>query len=195
MDKIKGLISGFFHTWECGNSAHRTKVFNKEYKEHVNKGLFIRDIQCAPRDARYRIDHYYRKDTTEKDSLAYPNLAFHTKVLKYMNIDESFFWKSELVDTKSEYNYCDFTIGYKEFTNKEVYPISNTLRDNLIFRGFYFKYKGDINTLRFNYSPVIVDYTDKFWKEYKDKILVYNDIDTLLHNIRYFMLYKKLINP
>ena len=87
-DLIKGLSNGFCHTWECGNSRERTNQFKKVYKEHVDKGLFIRDIQNAPRDARYKIDHYYREDVAEKHTLQFPYIAFFLKVLDYMEIDE-----------------------------------------------------------------------------------------------------------
>ncbi len=190
MDLIKGLASGFFHTWECGDSAHRTKVFKNSYKEYVDKGMFIRDIQDAPRDARYKIDHYYREDTKEVYTVAYPYLGFFEEVLEKLNIDESFDWKKVLVDLKGEYSYGDFAIGFKDFDSKEIYP--NVL-SNRTLSVFYFKYKGEVNCLDFRCSKEVVNYSDNFYKERKDRPSVYHEVDNLLHNIGYFMQYKNLL--
>ncbi len=191
MDLIKGLESGFFHTWETGVSAYRIKIFKKEYKEHVDAGKFIRDIQNAPRDARYKIDHYYNPDTTENDSIPYPYLNFHADLLKYMNIDESFNWKKELKDSCSEYTYNDISIGYDYFDPPQCQ--FSTKKANKLGR-YYFKYKGEINKLDFTSSPKIalVDYTKKIWSDNEGEIVWYKDVHTLLHNLRYFLVYKNI---
>ena len=170
MDLIKGLKNGFFHTWETGNSAHRISVFKRDFKQYVDGGKFIRDIQNAPRDARYKIDHYYREDTNESDTVPFPNLMFHEKLLNFLEIDETFNWRKKLKNNKSEYTCGDFTIGYG-------------------VEKYYFKYKGTINTLMFMSRPEIVDYSDSFWSRYKDKQVFYDSVKDLLHNLRYFIEY------
>ena len=180
---IKGLSNGFCHTWECGHSKERVREFKKVYKEHVDNDLFIRDIQNAPRDARYKIDHYYRKDVTEQHTLKFPYIDFFLKVLDYMEIDETFNWTEQLVNNKSEYSKKDITIGYGDY-NFEMYDKS--IR---VFQGYYIKYKGELNHLKFSSSPKLVDYTNKFWKKYEGKVQYYKDIHDLLHNLSYFMTY------
>ena len=152
--------------------------------------MFIRDIQNAPRDARYKIDHYYKEGTKEDYTISYPYLNFHVEVIELLNLDETFNWKERLVDTQGEYTFGDFTIGYRGFTIEEMYgsaPFSN----HTVYQ-FYFKYKGELNKLNFKHNPELVDYNSEFWKTRKNQPATYNDVDTLLHNIRYFIQYKKI---
>lgn len=186
-DLIKGLSNGFCHTWECGNSQVRVAQFKKVYKEHVDNDLFIRDIQNAPRDARYKIDHYYRKDVTEQHTLQFPYIGFFLKVLDYMEIDETFNWTEQLVNNKSEYSKGDITIGYGDY-DFEMYDKSTR-----VLQSYYIKYKGELNTLMFSSSPKLVDYTDKFYKKYEGKVQYYNDLHDLLHNLSYLMTYKNIV--
>lgn len=177
MDLIKGLENGFCHTWVCGNSKQRTSIFNQKFKKYVDEGSIIRDIQNAPRDARYKIDHYYCCETTENDTVKYPYIDFHVEVLKFLNIDETFNWKKELKEVMGEYSHNNFTIGFGKYNNNKL-------------SGYYFKYKGEINKLIFLSSPKVVDYSNEFWSKHKDVEQYYNNVSTLLHNIRYFIKYK-----
>jgi len=180
MDLIKGLENGFCHTWVEGLSKRRNDVFKKEFKQYVDADKFIRDIQDAPRDARYKIDHYYK--TTERDTVKYPYINSILHVLKILNIDETFNWKIMLKDNKTEYTHDDFTIGYCDYKH---HKFENT------FSGYYFKYKGKINTLKFVGSSELVNYNDPFWAEYKDKEQYYNSVSDLLYQIKYFLEYNK----
>lgn len=184
----KGLENGFFHTWQCGGSAERIKVFKTYYKSDVDAGKFNRFITNAPRDARYKIDYYYNSNTKPEYTVPYPNLDFHGKILKYLNLDETFNWKERLVDVQGEYTFNDFTLGYKEFD----YPANEYISDPYKRPYFYFKYKGVYNTLKFSHSPRLVDYSDPFWAKYKGEIDKYDNVSTLLHNIEYFIIYNKI---
>lgn len=188
MNLIKGLESGFCHTWVTGDSKWRTSAFNKEYKAHVDAGKFIRDIQYAPRDARYRIDHYYSSETTEADSVPFPYIDFFYEILYILNIDETFSWKKNLRDNKSEYTFGDFTIGFGDYTIESYFYDGKDLHSS----GYYFKYKGEHNTLMFNYRPELVDYSNSLYAKYKDKPQYYDKVSDLLHNMCYFIRYYEI---
>jgi hypothetical protein len=183
MDLINGLENGFCHTWVTGNSKERNDVFKNRFKQYVDEGKFIRDIQSAPRDARYKIDYYLNAETSENDTVPYPFIGFHLDVLKFLNIDESFNWKNVLKDRKSEYTHNDFTLGYGDYSY-QIYGGNET-----IYSAYYFKHNDKINTLKFSHSPKLVDYSDKFWAKYKDKEQYYDSISDLLHNIKYYIKY------
>lgn len=192
-NKLKGLQNGFFHTWQCGNYTERNLVYNQSYKDSVTEGKFNRFITNAPRDARYKIDYYYNNDTKPEYTVPYPYLNFHGKLLTYLGIDETFNWKERLVDNKEECTFGDFTIGYGSFDSKlTTSDISHYFDKEFEVTQFYFKYKGDINTLLFNYAPQLVDYSNEFWSNRKNKIVTYSDVATLLHNMGYFILYNKI---
>lgn len=186
-DLIKGLSNGFCHTWECGNSQERVRQFKNTYKEHVDNDKFIRDIQNAPRDARYKIDHYYRKDVTEQHTLKFPMLNFFLEVLDYMEIDETFNWSEELVNNKSEYSKGDITIGYGDY-DIQIYDKSTR-----VLQGYYIKYKGELNTLKFDSSGYLVDYTDEFWKKYEGQPEYYRDLHSFLHALSDLITYKNIV--
>lgn len=191
MDLIKGLENGFFHTYIEGDSRYRTKVFNDSFKEHVDKGKFIRDIQPAPRDARYKIDFYYKESYSESDSIPYPSLKyweeFYNRIFKLLNIDETFNFTERLKNNKSEHTNGDFTIGYGDFN-------FTTFDDRIVqYSNYYFKYKGVVNTLDFKFKPELVDYSDSFWEKYKNEPTTYNGVEKLIHNIGYFIDYHQII--
>jgi hypothetical protein len=186
MDVIKGLENGFFHTWETGSSKHRTEVFKEFFKEHVDAGKFIRDIQSAPRDARYKIDHYYNENTSEENTIPFPYLNFFLKVISVLDIDETFNWKKRLIDEKEEYTNGDFTIGFGPIKHIDYTGKKFKLDE------YYFKYKGEINTLNFQSSPELMDYSDPFWKRYEGLETGYASIGDLLHNLSYFLQHKGL---
>ena len=173
-DLIKGLENGFCHTWETGSSGYRNRMFKEKYKESVKSGKVIRDIQVAPRDARYRIDHYYNPSTSEKDTIQYPYIHGFFKILGILNIDETFNWKQRLILNREEYTSKDFTIGYRKAV------------------GYYFKHKGEYNRLDFKHRPELVDYTHRLYSSQKDMVTYYESVDNLLHNMQYFITHKGL---
>lgn len=182
------LESGFGYTWQCGNSAERIEVFKKEFKKHVDAGKFIRDIQNAPRDARYKIDHYYKEGILLDDLIPLPYSSVYKDVLNFLNIDKTFNWTEKLKNNKGYHKHGDFTIGYDEFPIGLIYP--NGGKDTC--GQYYFKYKGEINKLDFMSSPTLVDYTSSFWSKYRDMLATYNSVHDLIHNLNYFIIYKNI---
>lgn len=182
MDLIEGLKCGFFHILIEGNYKERLEVYNTKYKEYVEKGYFNREITNAPRDHRYKIDLYAKENYSKEDTLCYNNFGFFDETLKFIGVDETFNWFEKLKKNSTEYDLGDFTLGYGKI---------NFCRD-LISSGYYFKYKGEYNKLKFSSSPKIVDYTESFWRDYENKVGSYKTIDELIHNIGFFIKNKKL---
>jgi hypothetical protein len=170
MDLIKGLQNGFFHTWVTGDYYKRISTFNNQFKKYVESGDFKRDVQFAPRDFRYKIDHYYK--TSEEDTVPYPYLEFHFGVLKILNIDETFNWKEYLKDNRLEYVNGDFTIGFGE------YEYEYSQGQKRILSGYYYKYQGIITSKEHLKNPN---------KNNNGLGFHFGNIDKLLHDIGSFM--------
>lgn len=159
-NEIKGLTSGLFCIHVCGNYKYRNDVYIKYYKEYVEQGLFIRSIENAPRDSRYKIDWYF-KDGVEHstETLDYEYIKYYKHTLIFLGIDECFS-PSELKKYKN--HKCD-----NEF--ELCYGIIDCPND-VKMECYYFKYKGEPNTLIFNYKPELVNYNTPFWGKYKGYI-------------------------
>lgn len=189
---IEGLTSGLFCMHVCGDARYRKEIYKTTYKEFVDKGLFIHSIEPAPRDARYKIDWYFKEGVNhDNDTLDYDSINFFTTQLKFLGIDTSFNPTEQLRNNPLVDYSCnnDITIGYGKVKGSGkggFYPKKH-------LEGYYFKYKGEINTLDFKSSGNIVDYNEDFWARYKDVPKVYRKFDLLMHNIGYFITYKGLV--
>ena len=175
MNKIKGLTSGLFCDGICGDYKYRNKVYNTYYKEYVEQGLFIRSIESAPRDSRYKIDWYFKEGVNHStETLDYEHIGYHTQTLNFLGIDESFspfeLKKYKNHKCNNEFELCYGDVEYYDTFWKKPQKIEQ----------YYFKYKGKANKIRFKYGNGIV---------YEDNVVSYDNFERIFYEISYFIKY------